>query len=47
MRDFATDKRTRWIQECQEMSWVEVIEVKDFALILLLLNLILAILILA
>ena len=47
MTDYATDKRTKWIQEAQDMSWVEVIEAKDFALILILLNLILAILILA
>jgi hypothetical protein len=47
MTDYATDKRTKWIQECQEMSWVEVIEAKDFLYILILLNLILAILILA
>jgi hypothetical protein len=46
MQDFATDKRTRWIKEAQEMSWVEVIEAKDFFYILILLNLILAILIL-
>lgn len=45
--DYATDKRTQWVKDAQDMSWVEVIEAKDFALILVLLNLILAILILA
>ena len=34
MNDYATDKRTRWIQEAQEISWVEVIEAKDFVMIL-------------
>jgi hypothetical protein len=47
MNDYATDKRTKWIQECQEMAWVDVIEAKDFFLVWVLINLILAILILA
>jgi hypothetical protein len=47
MTDYATDKRTQWVKEAQEISWVEVIEAKDFVMILILLNLILAILILA
>lgn len=47
MTDYATDKRTQWIQDAQEMHWVDVIEAKDFFLIWVLINLILAILILA
>jgi hypothetical protein len=47
MNDYATDKRTKWIQEIQdEMTWVELLEAKDFLLILILLNEIIAILIL-
>jgi hypothetical protein len=43
MKDYATDKRTSWIREAQQMPWIELLTFWDFWLIFILLQLIIAI----
>ena len=47
MHDFATQKRLEWIKEAQQTSIVELLTFWDFLLVFILLQLILAILVLA
>jgi len=45
--DYATDKRTKWIQQAQESPLLEMLTMWDLLLVFVLIELVLAVLVLA